>query len=1148
MATTPKIRYDIEAAVSGGSDVNALAAQLEGLANTLEGDLKVQALASAQALRELGAKQGAIDSFVSLKTEAQAAAERLNAAQLAAQSFAREIAANGTPTRAQAGQLEKLRDAVREASSEMLKSRRSVDGAREALNQYGASTANLAGQQRVIKSAVEEQRANFDLLSESARLSAEERVQAETRVAAATQAAAQKEETIAAQRRRVIEAVSAANTRAVGQARAAEQSRVSAAIAAQNAERSRAEMIERYNLRESLAQKALLGRLEEIRAQYPRLGAAAQAAGGQQARAATEASSGLKGLGDQLRTIQSLAIAALGGSFVGSMVRDVNETAEAFTNVRDRIRLVTGEGAGLESAFEGVQEIALRTNSELEGTANLFARIVKAGKELGLSQEAALSLTETINQSIQLSGGSADSAKAAIIQLVQGLQSGVLRGEEFNSVMEQSPRLAQALADGLGKTTGELRELSKQGLLTTDVVINSLQGQAQAVQTEFDKLSDKPSRAIQNLSTAWTVYVGNVDRATGSSKTAAEAINFLAENLDTIAGLLIDAGQAGAAFVALRLAQSFLGIGAAAQAAAVQVAASTAAMNAAGAASLTAGAGVGKFSALLGGLKTFSLIGVVANIQDIGTWIGEAAAKLAGYKDLSDQMAREERIAAEISRENARQKAALAQAIQLATEKARGLTPEARVLTSEFKKLRDGGNGVADALAAISKNANLSDTAGIQAFSIAMRDLAIQGKASGDQIREAFANALKGEDLASFETRARAALSGARDEAELLATVLDASLREAIRRSGSDFDVISGGMGAAARSAINDTELIITNLERLKSQGVNTAAALTASLSKGIQTADGQAAIEALRQQIELVRSRIGDSVANSFLDQLSTKARQVTQEIGGLSAALKSLGITSDADLKLAANGARKLYEEVRKTGGSAREQQAAFRKMAEAAIASGDTASLAFVRSQASIQGFEVSVDKAGKTTVRAMGEGRAAVDRLTRGMQASTEAVKEHIGWLDRLQKRNAEVKSSMKTDGNGFAVDSKGNTIVAGGDLNTLTGIASFLKQAGLDDAQAKSVAREFADSKGNIPYFNNPGQVKYGGRESTISEALLKAAERTTFGYGNAGAAGVGRKVVVELRTADRTENVTTDESGAASLLRTLKDAKLAAGY
>jgi hypothetical protein len=93
-----------------------------------------------------------------------------------------------------------------------------------------------------------------------------------------------------------------------------------------------------------------------------------------------------------------------------------------------------------------VTEVALRTHSALEDTGVLFSRIAQAGRDAGLSAEKAslqsLGLTETINQAVQIGGSSAEASSAAITQLIQGLQSGVLRGEEFNSVMEQAPRLA----------------------------------------------------------------------------------------------------------------------------------------------------------------------------------------------------------------------------------------------------------------------------------------------------------------------------------------------------------------------------------------------------------------------------------------------------------------------------------------------------------------------------------------------------------------------------------------------------------------------------------------------------------------------------------------------------------------------------------
>jgi tape measure domain-containing protein len=271
-----------------------------------------------------------------------------------------------------------------------------------------------------------------------------------------------------------------------------------------------------------------------------------------QSAQATRAS--LSGIGDTLRNIQSIALTAVGGTFLTSMARDVGAVADQFNSLRARISLVTGDGPELEAAFESVRQIALSTGSALETTADLFTRVYRAGREVGLSQQQALALTETINKAIQVSGGSAQAADAAITQLIQGLQGGVLRGEEFNSVMEQAPRLAQALAAGLGVTTGELRKMANEGRLTSEVVLTALQGQAQAVADEFAKLPPTIGRALQNLNTNWTTYIGKVDQATGASAAAAAAINAVGENLDEIAALATRAGAVFAAAIAVQAA------------------------------------------------------------------------------------------------------------------------------------------------------------------------------------------------------------------------------------------------------------------------------------------------------------------------------------------------------------------------------------------------------------------------------------------------------------------------------------------------------------------------------------------------------------------------------------------------------------------
>ena len=126
-------------------------------------------------------------------------------------------------------------------------------------------------------------------------------------------------------------------------------------------------------------------------------------------------------------------------------------------------------------------------------------------------------------------------------------------------------------------------------------------------------------------------------------------------------------------------------------------------------------------------------------------------------------------------------------------------------------------------------------------------------------------------------------------------------------------------------------------------------------------------------------------------------------------------------------------------------------------------------------------------------------------------NTQAMDRQISSLERLNnEREREIAVNEKAaelerkrqnvDKDGFSTGKDGGRFVAGGDLNTATGILKFLQEAGVkDEAKAREITREFLDSQGNVQYSNNPGQIKYGG--DTLSMALLKAAERITFGGG-----------------------------------------------
>lgn len=132
--------------------------------------------------------------------------------------------------------------------------------------------------------------------------------------------------------------------------------------------------------------------------------------------------------------------------------------------------------------------------------------------------------------------------------------------------------------------------------------------------------------------------------------------------------------------------------------------------------------------------------------------------------------------------------------------------------------------------------------------------------------------------------------------------------------------------------------------------------------------------------------------------------------------------------------------------------------------------------------------------QNTARALNSETAAREKAATAREKEIALAEKE----NELKQRAIDLENKrLGQDKNGFATDKAGNTLVAGGDLTTRTGIKAFLTSAGVkDDAAATQITNEFANSTGGIDHFNNAGQRKYGG--STISDALLKAAEKYTF--------------------------------------------------
>lgn len=247
-------------------------------------------------------------------------------------------------------------------------------------------------------------------------------------------------------------------------------------------------------------------------------------------KAGRQAGRGLK----QTSEAAQLARRAISAIGVGVLAREFVELTDSMKSMRSQLRIVTKDQEGLNQAFEAVRKIANDTRSDLDATVNLYARISRATKSVGVSQEDILTTTKAVNQAFQISGATAQEAAAATIQFAQGLAAGALRGDEFRSVNEQAPRIMTALADALHLTRGELRQMAFQGKLTTEVIINALKTQSGILQSEFDKVEVTISSSLQVLHNEFTVFISDMDEAAGASGDLAAAIKRLSESLDLL--------------------------------------------------------------------------------------------------------------------------------------------------------------------------------------------------------------------------------------------------------------------------------------------------------------------------------------------------------------------------------------------------------------------------------------------------------------------------------------------------------------------------------------------------------------------------------------------------------------------------------------
>lgn len=241
-------------------------------------------------------------------------------------------------------------------------------------------------------------------------------------------------------------------------------------------------------------------------------------------------------------------------AFAGALaVNEIRQFADTATLLENRLRLVTDSTAELNAVSDELFNLSQQTRTSFEGSVELFARVARSTEQLGISQREVIDLTRAVNQAVQISGATAQEASNAIIQFSQGLASGALRGEELRSVLEQVPRLAIALADGLNLsaealaeiegaapedrievTIGLLRELGAEGELTTERIVDAISRIGPELQEEFEQLNRTSDQALVQLRNSFLRLVDELDDELDFSSGITGAIDLVRDFVDGI--------------------------------------------------------------------------------------------------------------------------------------------------------------------------------------------------------------------------------------------------------------------------------------------------------------------------------------------------------------------------------------------------------------------------------------------------------------------------------------------------------------------------------------------------------------------------------------------------------------------------------------
>lgn len=244
---------------------------------------------------------------------------------------------------------------------------------------------------------------------------------------------------------------------------------------------------------------------------------------------------------DELQTNINRVAGAIAASLVVDWGKAFLVAADNMSQLNARIERLTGSAATASQTMQNLMRISSATGGSLQDTAKLWETLSTALRDTGATNGQVIQLTETLQKIGRIGGSSTEEMSNALRQFGQSISSGMVRAEEFNSMLEQMPELVRQIATGMGVGVGELRQMMLEGKLTAEDALNAIQKQTGSINAEFEKLPRTLSQANTALTNSFLSMIDSVNQATGASTGLVAVIDSMTAALDRLVGKAISA-------------------------------------------------------------------------------------------------------------------------------------------------------------------------------------------------------------------------------------------------------------------------------------------------------------------------------------------------------------------------------------------------------------------------------------------------------------------------------------------------------------------------------------------------------------------------------------------------------------------------------